>query len=145
MRESKFPPVLIGAFWSLGFAILWTTLAAFNPTTNYHLSPLITALAAPLAARLVDSGRLRWPLAITTVGLGVTIAVAAAIMIDGAGWAPGPSFSADVSPRAELVAVILIGAVIGTVIAIAPSQDHTQVRGASESEQADASMPPANQ
>ena len=38
--------------------MLWMILAALNPTTNYHLSALISVLAAPMAARLTDSGPL---------------------------------------------------------------------------------------
>ncbi len=120
MSTSKFHPVLIGGLWSLGFAVLWTTLAALNPTTNYHLSPLVAAIAAPAAVRMTRSGRLRWAGTIAVVGVGLIITIAAAIIINTTGRAQGPSFSPTVSPIAELIAVIVAGALIGAAIAIAP-------------------------
>ncbi|EPR76538.1 hypothetical protein ADILRU_1023 [Leifsonia rubra CMS 76R] len=109
--------MLMGVLGSLVVALLWTTLAALNPTTNYHLSPLVAVIAAPAAARMATSGRLRWPIAIVVVGVGLIITVAAAIIIHVAGWARGPSFSSTVTPLAELIAVIAVGALVGAVIA----------------------------
>jgi hypothetical protein len=120
--SSKHNPVLMGALGSLAMALLWTTLAALNPTTNYHLSPLVAVIAAPAAARLATSGRPRWPAAIATVGVGVIVTGAAAGIIRAAGWARGPSFNSAVTPLAELIAVIVVGAVVGAVIAFAPSR-----------------------
>lgn len=120
MASVKRNPVLMGALGSLAVAVLWTTLAALNPTTNYHLSPLVAVIAAPAAARMATSGRLRWPTAIVTVGVGVIVASASALIIHAAGWARGPSFSSAVTPLAELIAVIVFGALVGAVIAVAP-------------------------
>jgi uncharacterized membrane protein YhhN len=36
---------------ALGFALLWVLLAARNPTTTYHLAPLLMAAAAPVTRR----------------------------------------------------------------------------------------------
>ncbi len=41
---------LAGAGWSLAAAVGWLVLALTHPTTTYHLAPLLTALAWPLAA-----------------------------------------------------------------------------------------------
>jgi len=113
--------VIVGALGSLAVSALWTTLAALNPTTNYHLSPLVGVLAAPIAARLANSGRLRCPLAIIIVGIGVLVTVATATIIHTAGWARGPSFSASVTPLAELILVIAVGALAGVVVAVVRS------------------------
>lgn len=67
-----------GALGSLGVTMLWTSLAALNPITNYHLSPLIAVFAASTAARLGGSGPPRWPIAITVVGVGLVVTVTAA-------------------------------------------------------------------
>jgi hypothetical protein len=120
MNSGSARAVLMGTLGSLGVAILWTTLAALKPTTNYHLSPLISVLAAPMVARLTNSRRLRWPIAITTAGIGVMITVATAIIIHAAGWALGPSFSPRVPPLVELIAVIVVGALVGAAVAVAP-------------------------
>lgn len=127
--------VLMGTLVSLGVAMLWTTLAALNPTTNYHLSPLISVLAAPIAARLANSARLRWPIAIITVGVGVIVTVAAALIIHIAGWALGPSFSSHVSPLVELVAVIVVGALAGVAVAVAPLGQRADFQESAEPEE----------
>jgi ethanolamine transporter EutH len=47
---------------------------------------------------------------------------AAALIIHAAGWARGPSFSSAVTPIAELIAAIVVGALVGAVIAVASSR-----------------------
>ena len=125
----------MGALGSLAVAVLWTILAALNPATNYHLSPLVAVLAAPMAARVATSGRLRWLIAIATVGVGVIVTVAAALIIHAAGWARGPSFSSNVPPLAELIAVIVVGALAGVAVAVAPLREKGKSHESAESEE----------
>ena len=120
MSSSSVRLVLLGALGSLGVAMLWTILAALNPTTNFHLSPLVAVLAAPAAARLANSGRMRGLLAAATVAVGLVVTVAAATAIHAAGWALGPSFSSSVPPLVELAVVIVVGALLGAVVAVTP-------------------------
>ena len=134
MSSSSARLLILGALGSLGVAILWTILAALNPTTNYHLSPLVAVLAAPAAARLANSGRLRGLLAVATVAVGIVVTVAAATAIHAAGWALGPSFSSSVPPLAELAAVIMVGALVGAVVAITSFGRNTDSQEPAESE-----------
>lgn len=52
---------LAGAGWSLAAAVGWLVLALTHPTTTYHLAPLLTAVAWPLAAaRKPDRSHRGW-------------------------------------------------------------------------------------
>lgn len=125
MPRSTRRALLIGALATVAVAVLWTGLAALNPTTNYHLSPLIAVLAAPAVARIAHSGRLPFPWAAMSIAIGVAGAAIAAAVIAAAGWAHGPTFTSTVTPLGELVGAITIGAVLGLIIAIVP-QDARQ-------------------
>lgn len=120
MPKPPWHSLLAGAFGSITVALLWTGLAALNPTTNYHLSPLIAVLAAPAVARMAHSARLPAALAATTVAIGVATTGIAAAVIMAAGWAHGPTFNSGVTPLEELLGAIAIGTTLGAIVAFVP-------------------------
>ncbi|MBX3099343.1 MAG: hypothetical protein KF761_07145 [Salinibacterium sp.] len=124
MPKSPWRSVLAGALGSITVALVWTGLAALNPTTNYHLSPLVAVLAAPAVARMAHSARLPAPLAAISVAVGVVVTALAAEVINSAGWALGPTFTPSVTPLGELVGAIVIGAILGATIAVVPWSAH---------------------
>lgn len=134
MFKSPWRSLLAGALGSITVALLWTGLAALNPTTSYHLSPLIAVLAAPTVARIAQSTRLPAPQAAITVAIGVVVTAVAAGIIKAAGWALGPTFTWSVTPLAELLGAIVIGAILGAIVAFAPWSAHQDSQDASESE-----------
>jgi cytochrome c biogenesis protein CcdA len=46
-----------GVGWTVATLMLWAWLAIANPTTTYHLAPLVATLAWPMVARHGSSGR----------------------------------------------------------------------------------------
>lgn len=75
--------------YSIGFVVLWAVLAAIQPSTTYHLAPLLVAVIVPFVYRMQD-GRSRstgiW-LALAGVGLAVTATSLLAV----SGLLEGPS------------------------------------------------------
>ncbi len=132
MAKSPWRSVLAGSFGSIAMALLWTWIAALNPTTNYHLAPLIAILAAPTVGRMTQRQPARQ--AAITVAIGVVVTVIAAATINVAGWAHGPTFTSSVTPLAELLGAIAIGAVLGTIIAFAPGRAHHEDEDTPKSE-----------
>ncbi|MDJ0336124.1 hypothetical protein QMG83_12900 [Salinibacterium sp. G-O1] len=115
--------IAYAAFGVAAISLLWIILAAVTPTTNYHLAPLVAVLAAPTTARMTTTTRLRAPLSVATVAVGVAVTTVAAVLIQVAGWAQGPSFSPSITPLTELVVLIAVGGVLGAVIASVPFGD----------------------
>jgi hypothetical protein len=134
MAKSPWRSLLAGALGSITVALLWTGLAALNPTTNYHLSPLIAVLAAPAVARIAQSGRLPAPVAAITVVTGVAVTAITAGIVNAAGWALGPTFTSYLTPSGELLGAIVIGAVFGAIVSFAPWGVREDSQDASTSE-----------
>ncbi|MEQ1736078.1 MAG: hypothetical protein ABL886_06725 [Rhodoglobus sp.] len=107
-----------GTLASLAVAGLWATLAAFNPTTTYHLSPIVVAVAAPTVARMYYRDRLSTKFAVASMVIGVVLAAVVAIAINALGWSIGPTIDPAISLFAEVAVAILIGAAIGAITAL---------------------------
>lgn len=120
MSKSPWRSLLAGALGSITVALLWTGLAALNPTTNFHSSPLIAVLAAPAVARIAQSTRLPALVAAITVVIGVVVTAITAGIINASGWALGPTFTSSMTPLGELLGAIVIGAVLGALVAFVP-------------------------
>ncbi len=134
MPKSPHRALLVGALSSVAVAVLWTGLAALNPTTNYHLSPLVAVLAAPAVARMANSARLPFPMAAITVAIGVALAAIAAAVIAAAGWAHGPTFTSSLTALEELLGAIAIGMALGVIVAFMPVSAHQNPQNGLESE-----------
>lgn len=107
-----------GTLASLAVVALWGTLAAFNPTTTYHLSPIVVAVAAPTVARMYHRTRLSTRFAVASVLIGVAAATGAALAIHALGWSIGPTIDPSISLFAEVAVAIAIGGAIGAATAL---------------------------
>ncbi len=109
-----------GTLASLAVVALWMTLAAVNPTTTYHLSPVVVAAAAPTVARMYYRDRLSTRFAVLSVVIGIVLATAAALTIHALGWSRGPTVDPSISLVAEVAVAIMVGGALGAVTALAP-------------------------
>ena len=100
-----------GVLSSAAVVTLWALLAWINPETTYHLAPVIAVAASPVVSRMLAEKPLTARVAALTVGVGLALTIASAIVISAVGWMRGPSISPAISPLAELVVVIAVGAV----------------------------------
>lgn len=80
--------VLHGIVWSLAAAVVWLGLGLTNPATTYHLAPVVTLLAWPVAAR---THRVGWPMALLPTVSGTVLASAAAATLSARDALSGPS------------------------------------------------------
>lgn len=105
-RNSRLQPLLIAA----GFAALWILLAAWRPTTTWHLAPAVVA-AAPLVS--TSSG---FPQLVRVAG-GLGLAVGVALALAASGAMRGPSLLPVGGPLLESVVAAVSGTVVGLAVA----------------------------
>lgn len=104
-------------------AVLWLILALINPTTTYHLSPVLVAAAPSVIVRLRSTRALSWRRALATVTFGIVVAGIATVVLVLANALRGPVLAADFtassgSALGETVIAIGIGAVLGGLFAV---------------------------
>ncbi|MDP3209071.1 MAG: hypothetical protein Q8M65_07970 [Rhodoglobus sp.] len=117
-HRSELRMLILGTLASLAVVAFWGTLAAFNPTTTYHLSPIVVAVAAPTVARMYRGTRMSTKFAVVSVVVGVVAAAAGALAINALGWSTGPTIDPSISLFAEVAVAIVIGAAIGAATAL---------------------------
>jgi glutaredoxin len=98
---------LKGAGWSLAAAAVWGVLATANPTTTYHLAPLLVSFAWPAAA--AGSTRDRRPGVPLVVAGGVLIALVTAVLLAVLHALRGPALLGGTAVVESLV-MIAVGA-----------------------------------
>ena len=104
-------------------AVLWLILALINPTTTYHLSPVLVAAAPSVIVRLRSARTLSWRRALATVATGVVVAGITAVILILADALRGPVLAADFTASSgnafdETVVAIAIGAILGGLFAV---------------------------
>lgn len=95
---------------AVGLALLWSVLAALNPTTTYHFAPLLVAVWPALSERHVSTS-------IRLASGGLLIAAITTALLSLAGFLEGPS----VLPFGEATAESLVAGVMGAAISVVPA------------------------
>jgi len=98
------------------FAGLWIALAVAQPSTTFHLAPLIVAVWPGLSEREPRTAAL-----LSTVGL--LIAAAAALVLSAAGLFRGPSLLPWGGPALESMVAAGVGALLGLIPALVPERE----------------------
>jgi hypothetical protein len=106
-----------GAAASTVFAVAWLALSWWHPAVTYHFGPPLAAVAWPVSLR----ARLRHPArpgqALTAVGGGLVIAMAALGVAMAADWLRGPTLLGRGSVPAEEVVLAVVAAAWGWRVA----------------------------
>ena len=105
--------------YSIGFVILWAVLAAIQPSTTYHLAPLLVAVIVPVVYRMQGRSRSTgiW-LALAGVGWAVTATSLLAV----SGLLEGPSLLPFGGAFLESLVAAGAGGAVGLVAAVWPSE-----------------------
>lgn len=116
-RSAMWPPFL----WTLAGSLAWLALAAWRPTTTWHLAPLLVAAAAPWVIgqdlRGGDRGAVRRVLQAAVIGLVVSALVTWGL--ETAGLLRGPTIMGPLDPRTESFLLAGAGAVLAAVVGVA--------------------------
>ncbi|WP_435198491.1 DUF427 domain-containing protein [Janibacter sp. GS2] len=109
-----------GLLWTLVVAVVWTLLAAWRPTTTWHVAPFVLAAVWPWIAGHTTSpggraGRRRILLA-GGGGLGIAVALTGALSV--AGRLDGPTWTGTANPVVEALILSVGGAAIATALGL---------------------------
>ncbi len=118
LTADRFTAKAIG--YSIGFVVLWAVLAAIQPSTTYHLAPLLVAVILPVVYRMQD-GRSR-STGIWRALAGVGLAVAATSLLAVAGLLEGPSLLPFGGAFIESLVGAGAGGAVGLVVSVWPSE-----------------------
>lgn len=103
------PSARPAALVMVGLVASWTIIAAINPTTTYHLAPLLISASAPFMARQTYAG----PVAPRTAALfalaGILTAVLTAAILATNNILNGPGLIDGISPFAETPILAILG------------------------------------
>lgn len=99
---------------TLAIAALWVGVAAWRPTTTYHLAPAVLAWTPPYLSVVAGAGR--WGGAFAAVAGGMA-AAGVSLVLAVAGWLDGPALIGG-GPLAESLLVSGGAAVVGVVGAV---------------------------
>lgn len=98
---------------ALLIAALWAVLAAFTPTTTFHLAPLLVVAAPPVTYRVFTGTPPTPRRTAALVALGAVIASATTAVLAALGLLAGPDLIGGDRPVAETVILIVVGAAVG--------------------------------
>lgn len=102
------------ALGTLGVAAVWVGLAAWQPTTTYHLAPAVLAWAAPYLCATAAASRRDTVVAAVLGGLAAAVV---SVGLAAVGWLQGPALLGG-GPLAESLLVAAGAAVIGVAAAL---------------------------
>ncbi|GGM62906.1 hypothetical protein GCM10012275_36990 [Longimycelium tulufanense] len=108
-RAPRWQPALV----TLGFALLWALLAVNDPTTTYHLAPLLVAAAWPVSRRWLGGRPVRATAALGDAAAGLVVALATTALLAWRGLLVGPDVTGRTAVVPESVIVAVAGAVLG--------------------------------
>jgi hypothetical protein len=103
--------------WGVALAGLWLVVAPAQPTTTFHLAPLLVSAAPPILLVIDDQSTIDRRDATRAAIGGGAIALAATMTIAAIGGMQGPSFAALGSPPVEAVVFTFLGTAIGLGVA----------------------------
>lgn len=101
-----------GGTWTLVVAVTWGALAAWRPTTTWHLAPLMLAAAWPWVVRTTPPRGVPAPtrLVAQSAALGVSAALLVSVILWAANLLRGPTWWGSGPVLVEAVAMALAGA-----------------------------------
>ncbi len=120
-HDSAPPPGSAGGraalMWTLAATALWILLAAWRPTTTWHLGPLLAAAAAPwvLGQDLLGGDRRAAPRLAVAAVAGFLAAAAATSVLSAAGLLRGPTVPGLPRPWMEPLVLAAAGAALAVV------------------------------
>lgn len=94
------------------FATVWAVAAAIQPTSTYHLAPLLLAGSVPVVAG--GSGLFEQA---TNAVLGAGLAATVSVAVAASGWMLGPTLLPYGGPLAEALTFAVIGSGAGILFA----------------------------
>ena len=105
------------AGWTVAAVLLWMLLAAWRPTTTWHLGPVLVAAAAPwLVGQDLRSGdRRALPRLATAAGVALLVAATATTALSVTGLLRGPTVLGFPTPEAEALALAGVTAIVAAV------------------------------
>ncbi len=109
--ESRWP----GMAWTLGACAIWAGLAMLNPTTTYHLAPLVALLAWPLVGR-TRRMRVGWRPGLIAAAGATAMVAATTLVLLGRDALAGPAL---IGPDAAVETVSLAALAVGVAIVLA--------------------------
>ncbi|HZD69705.1 MAG TPA: glutaredoxin domain-containing protein [Actinomycetes bacterium] len=127
IQQPPAPRTRVSARWwaplaSVGLAALWVGLAAWHPTTTYHLGPALAAAAWPRLARWRASRRLEPLAAAVAVAGGAATALSGLALLVALHALQGPTLLGRHSPIVEALALLAVGCGYGLWAASRPAR-----------------------
>ena len=106
------------AVWTLAATALWVLLAAWRPTTTWHLGPVFVAAAAPwVVGQDLHGGNRRAATRLgVAAGAGFLVAAAATWVLAAAGLLVGPTLPGFSRPWLESLVLAAFGAAVAVVL-----------------------------
>ena len=107
-----------GLTWALVVALVWTALAVWQPTTTWHLAPLLLAAAWPWVVGQDSSPgeASARRLVLLAGGGGLVVTVALTVILSTAGRFQGPTWTGTGSVTGEALLLAVIGAAAPTAL-----------------------------
>lgn len=115
-RTPRSLTALAGAGWSIAAAAVWLMMGLMNPTTTYHLAPIVATLAWPLAVSRRPGRLHRGQERLLAVVGGALLTGAVLFILALAGALDGPALIGSTAAE-ESVTMIAAGALIGLALA----------------------------
>ena len=106
--------------YSIGFVGLWAVLAAIQPSTAYHLAPLLVAVIVPVVYRMQDGRSRSTGLWLTLAGVGLAVTDTSLLAVSG--LLEGPSLLPLGGAFIGSLVAVGAGGAVGLVAAVWPSE-----------------------
>jgi len=108
----------VGAFWTIGLAVIWGLLSVWQPTTTWHLAPVLIAGAWPwMTGPDLRSGARSGAVGLVLAGAGgFAVSVLATAGLDRADLMRGPTILGFPNPTVE--SVVLAAATVVLVVVV---------------------------
>lgn len=110
--------VLRATAWSLGFAVLWATVAVARPDFTFHLAPLLVAAVAPVVLAFDESANATKGTVTLAAAIGLSMALLAIVLLSATGRLNGGVLEPFTDPIIESVSGALVGGVVGWSIGL---------------------------
>ncbi len=107
-------------YLSAGLALAWTALAFWQPTTTWHLGPVVVAMSVAVVHRSL--GPLSRPAAMGAAVAGLTNAGLAILVLAVFDKLRGPALGFFPNALVESIVFAIVGAVVGALIGMTGKQ-----------------------
>lgn len=114
----RLPVGAVAAVWAVGLAVIWVLLSVWQPTTTWHLAPVLLAGAWPwMTGRDLRSGARSGAVGLVLAGAGgFAVSALATAGLDRADLLRGPTVLGF--PSATVESVVLAGTTVVLVVAV---------------------------